>query len=59
MRPNGAAAAILAVRPPRSLRHDYYERIPRLDAAVAETSHANVRASFSPIHHSKQSFREF
>ena len=37
-RPNGAAAAILAVRPPRSPRCDYYEEIPRLGAAAAATS---------------------
>ena len=37
----------------RGLR-DYYEGIPRLGTAAAATSYANVRASFSPIHHSKQ-----
>jgi hypothetical protein len=51
-RPNGAAAAILAVRPLRSPRRDYYEGIPRLGAAAAATLYANVRASFSPIRHS-------
>jgi len=53
-RPNGAAAAILAVRPPRSPRRDYYEGIPRLGAAAAATSYANVRASFSQIRHSTE-----
>jgi len=33
-RPNGAAAAILAIRPPRSPPHDYYEGIPRLGVAA-------------------------
>jgi len=58
-RPNGAAAAILAVSSPRIDARDYYEGIPRLGAAAAATSYANVRASFSPIPHSKQSFRAF
>ena len=44
-RPNGVAAAILAIRPPRSPRHDYCEGIPRLGAAAAATSYANVLAS--------------
>jgi len=47
---------MLAVRPPRSPRHDYYEGIPRLGAAAVDTSHAIVRASFSPNHHSKKRF---
>ena len=42
-RPNGAAAAILAVQPSRSTRRDYYEGIPRLGAADAPTLYANVR----------------
>jgi hypothetical protein len=50
---NSAAAAILAVRPARSPRYDYYEGIPRLGAAAIDTSYAIVRASFSPKHHSK------
>jgi len=52
----GAAAVILAVRPPLSPRHDYYEVIPRLGAAAVGTSYAIVRASFSPNHHSKGRF---
>jgi len=52
-RPNGTAAAILAVRPTRSPRRDYYEGIPRLGAAAAGTSYANVRASISQIRQSK------
>jgi hypothetical protein len=55
-RPNGAAAAILAVRPARTPRHFDHEGIPRLGAAAIDTSYANVRASFSPNHHSKQRF---
>jgi hypothetical protein len=55
-RSNGAAAARLAVRPPRIPRHDYYEGIPRLGVAAADTSSAIVRASFSPIYHSKKRF---
>jgi len=54
-RPNGAAAAILAVRPARTPLHDYHEGIPRLGAAAIDTSYAIVRSSFSPTHHSKQS----
>jgi hypothetical protein len=50
-RPNGAAAAMLAVRPPRSPRHEYYEGIPRLGAAAVDTLYAIVRASFSPNHY--------
>jgi hypothetical protein len=49
-RPNGAADAILAVRLPRSPRHDYYKGIARLGAAAVGTSYAIVRASFSPNH---------
>jgi len=56
MRPNGAVAAILAVRPPWTRRHDYYECISRLGAAAADTSYVIVRASFSPIHHEKKRF---
>jgi len=55
-RPNGAAAVILAVRPARSPRHDYYEVIPRHGAAAVDTSHAIARASFSPNNHCKQRF---
>jgi hypothetical protein len=58
-RPNGAAAAIIAVRPPRSPRRDYYEGIPRLGAVAAATSYANFRASFSPDSPLKQCFRAF
>ena len=58
-RPNGAASAILAVRSPRSPRRDYYEGSPRLGAAAAATSYANVRASFSQNRQPKQSFRTF
>ena len=54
--PNGAAAAILAVRPPRTPQHDYYEGIPRLGAAAVDTSCAIIRGSFSPNHLSKQRF---
>jgi len=43
-RSNGAAAAILAVRPPRTPRHDYYEGIPRLGAAAVDTLYAIARA---------------
>ena len=46
--------AILVVRPPRSPRRDYHEGIPRLGAAAAANSYANVRASFSPIRHSNR-----
>jgi len=56
MRPNGAAAAIRAVRPPRTRRHDYYKFISRLGAAAADTSYVIIRASFSPIHHSTKRF---
>jgi len=42
---------MLAVRSPRSPRHDYYEGIPRLGAAAVDTSYAIVRASFSPNYH--------
>jgi len=55
-RPNGAAAAILAVRPARTPRHNYYEGILRLGAAAVDTSYAIVRASFSPNHNFKQRF---
>ena len=40
--------ALIAVRPPRITRHDYYEGIPCLGAAATATSYVNVRASFSP-----------
>ena len=53
-RPNGAAAAILAVRPSRTPRHDYYGGIPRLGAAAVDTSYAIVCASFSLKYHSKK-----
>jgi len=43
--PNGAAAAMTAVRPARTPRHDYYEGIPRLGAAAVNTSYAIVNAS--------------
>jgi len=55
-RPNGAVAAILAVRLPRTPRHDYYEGTPRLGAASVDTSYVIYCASFSPNHHSKQRF---
>ena len=58
-RPNGTAAAILAVRPPRSPRRDNYEGIPRLGAPAAAPSYADFRASFSPIRYSKQRSRAF
>jgi hypothetical protein len=46
-RPNGAAAAILAVSPPLRIHIDHYEGIPRLGVAAADTSYVIVRASFS------------
>ena len=55
-RPNGVAAAILTVRPAWTPRRDYYEVIPRLGAAAVGTSCANVLASVSPNHHSKERF---
>jgi hypothetical protein len=51
-RPNGAAAAILAVRPARNPQHDYYDVSLLHGAAAVDTSYAIVRASFSPNHHS-------
>jgi hypothetical protein len=57
-RPNGTLAAILDVRPARTARRDYYEGHSRLGAAAIYTSYANVRASFSPNHQSKQRFLE-
>jgi len=58
-RPNGAVAAILAVSAPRidARAHLTGGHLRRFTAGT--TSYANVRASFSPIPHSKQSFREF
>jgi hypothetical protein len=50
-RPDGAAAAILAGRPGRTPRHEYYEGIPRLGAAAVDTSYAIVCSSFSPNYH--------
>jgi len=47
---------MLATRPTRSPRHDYYEGIPRLGVAAVDTLYAIVRASFSPNDHSKQRF---
>jgi hypothetical protein len=35
----GAAGAVLAGRPPRTPRHDYYEEIPRLGAAAVMVCH--------------------
>jgi len=50
----GAAAAIHAVYGPQGIHIDHYEGIPRLSVATADTSYANVRASFSPIRHSNR-----
>ena len=52
--PRGAAAAIHAVYGPQGILTDYYEGIPRLGVAAADTSCVTVRASFSPIHHYKR-----
>jgi len=52
-----AAAAKPPVRPPRSPRRD--EGIPRLGAAAAATSYANLRAPFTPIRHSNRASGRF
>jgi len=55
-RPNGAAAAILAVPLPRIDANAYNRGIVCGGFAAADTSYVIVRASLAPIHHSKQPF---
>jgi len=58
-RPNGAAAAILAVSSPRTDARAYLKGFVCGGLAAAVTSYANVRASLSPNRHSTQSSRAF
>jgi hypothetical protein len=54
--PNGAPAAILAVPFPRVDTNALIRGVVCGGFAAADTSYVIVRASFSPIRHSKQPF---